>query len=93
MGRLTDPKLVAKFETLLEYAPKLREAGVLEVDVDELHVRFAPAVGPGPEPEDDEEDPELEALNKRKARGGVLDDPATFGRRESLPGRRKGDDE
>lgn len=93
MGRVTDSKLAAKLDTLLEYAPKLREAGVLEVDIDELHVRLAPAAAPAPaDDEDDDEDPELEELNRRKSRGGVLDDPATFGRRESLPGRGRKDD-
>lgn len=66
---------------IVERAPKLREAGVLSVEVEGLKATLAPIQAP--EVESGDETPEEQF--------DVLSDPATFGHTdaERVPGRRR----
>ncbi len=59
-------------------APELRKAGILALELEGLKVTFAP-YEPEPAFSDEEDDPELD----------VLEDPATYGNKKTVPGRRK----
>ena len=69
----------AILDLVLERAPKLRAAGVLSVAIDGLSVTLAP-----PEPPPDMGSPEDEPSEV-----DVLSDPATYGRRSGVPGRKR----
>jgi hypothetical protein len=67
-------------ELIIAKAPQLRKAGVQSVELDEVSFTLAPADPPDATPTaDDGEDDEVDALH----------DPATFGRRKTVPGRRR----
>lgn len=69
-----DPeKLRALLAVLVEAAPKLREAGVTQVEHEGLKVTFAPMllVGPRPAPVHNERDAALQALVDLSAQRGM----------------------
>lgn len=67
-------------DLIADRAPKLRAAGIQRVALDGFEAELAPA-----EPEAADDDPRLAEEEQDR---GVLDDPATFGRRTGVPGRK-----
>lgn len=63
-------------DLVIAKAPALREAGVLELAVDGISVKLAPAKAPDVQPVQEEE-PEAD----------VWQDPSTFGRTSTVPGK------
>lgn len=74
------PKDAAELlDTIAKKAKALRDAGMLEVGLGEgVYVKLAPAELP----ESDGDDEQEEDVD-------VLDDPATYGRRSGVPGRKR----
>lgn len=66
--------LAAKLELIAAHAPKLRKAGVIEVDVDGVRVKLAPDVGESDMKGDTESEPD-----------SIWDDPSLYGRNPGRP--------
>jgi hypothetical protein len=66
-------------DLLLAKAPELREAGVLELGIEGLTVKLAPAVPASIDVVGDDTDDSKET--------NMWNDPITFGRRRGTPGR------
>lgn len=54
---MTTKELEARIDLVIDRAPKLREAGVLELDDGELRVKLAPAAGEAPTAKVEEVEP------------------------------------
>lgn len=75
-------------DVVISRAPKLREAGVLELGI--IGLKLAPLE---PEPDQEETAEQREARKEDELRSNAWTDPDTFGRRSGVPGndpRRKG---
>ncbi len=64
-------------DLIIDRAPRLRSAGISSVNLESISFTLAPADAPIEVAADDED--EVDALH----------DPATFGRRKSVPGQRR----
>jgi len=75
----TRDETAALLDLIADRAPGLRAAGVLAIAVDGISAQLAPADQPADDSGQDGQDEEEK---------GVLDDPATFGRKTGVPGGR-----
>lgn len=76
---MTKQQTAELLDLIADKAKRLRNEGILEVAVDGLSFKLAPAEPPESSGDDAEEEVEL----------GVFEDPATYGRTKTVPGRKR----
>lgn len=84
MSKQAKQEMADLLDLVAERAPKLRELGVLAVDVGALRIELAPLVSD--EMPDSETADEIAAREEEKHRANPWNDPDTFGRRTGVPG-------